>query len=161
MAARRPKDLAKRIARKHTRSLALLAAESGVRFVTREVAEIMHTEMLAQFGGLEGISNPGGLESALARPAQMISYGEERRPGALAAGLAFSVVKNHAFLDGNKRTGFALMVAFLEVNDCDFDAEPEDIVNIFIDLAASNLSESEFVDWVLTHTLKGAPGEDK
>ncbi len=159
MVSRRPKDLAKRIARKHSRSLALLAAESGVRFVTREVAEIVHAEMLAQFGGLEGSNNPAGLESALARPAQMISYGEELRTGALAAGLAFSVVKNHPFLDGNKRTGFALMVAFLEVNDCGFDADPEDIVNVFIDLAAGNLSESEFVSWVLAHTLKGAPGE--
>jgi prophage maintenance system killer protein len=52
------------------------------------------------------------------------------------------------------------MVAFLEVNDCDFDADPEDIVNIFIDLAAGNLSESEFADWVLMHTLKGAPHAD-
>jgi death-on-curing protein len=152
--SRRPKDPAKRIAKKHSRSLALRVAESGLRFVTREVAEIMHAEMLAEFGGLEGTNNPGGLESALARPAQMISYTDQRRPGALAAALAFSVVKNRPFLAGNKRTGFALMAAFLEVNDWDFNADPEDIVNIFIDLAAGNLSESEFVDWVLAHTLR-------
>ncbi len=91
----------------------------------------------------------------------MISYGKERRPAALAAGLAFSIVKNHAFLDGNKRTGFALMVAFLEVNDYDFVADPEDIVNIFIDLAAGSLSEGEFVDWVSAHVVKGAPHEDQ
>jgi death-on-curing protein len=152
--SRDPKDLAKRIARKHTRSLALLAAESGVRFITREVAEIIHSEMLTQFGGLQGFSNAGGLESALARPAQMISYTDERRIGALAAGLAFSVVKNHPFLDGNKRSGFALLDAFLDANDCDFEAEVEDVVNIFTDLAADNLSESEFIDWVLAHTAK-------
>jgi death-on-curing protein len=154
MAHRSPKRLASRIARRHTRSLALLASESGIRFVTREVAEVIHAEMLAQFGGPEGMNNPGGLESALARPAQMISYGEETRPGALAAGLAFSIVKNHPFVDGNKRTGFVLMVAFLEVNGCDFDAEEEDIVNIFVDLAAGTLSENEFTDWVLEHTEK-------
>lgn len=110
--------------------------------------------MLTQFGGLQGFSNAGGLESALARPAQMISYTDERRIGALAAGLAFSVVKNHPFLDGNKRSGFALLDAFLDVNDCDFEAEVEDVVNIFTDLAADNLSESEFIDWVLAHTAK-------
>src|SRR5271166_787870 len=112
--------------------------------------------MLGQFGGLDGIGNPGGLESALARPAQMISYGAEGRAGALAAGLAFSLVKNHPFLDGNKRTGFVVMLAFLEVNRWDFDADEEDIVNIFVDLAAGNLSENEFTDWVLAHTVKSA-----
>ena len=156
MAPRSPKRLASRISRRHTRSLALLASESGFRFVTREVAETVHAEMLAQFGGLDGIGNPGGLESALARPAQMISYGAEGRPGALAAGLAFSLIKNHPFLDGNKRTGFVVMLAFLEVNGWDFDADEEDIVNIFVDLAAGNLSENEFTDWVLAHTVKSA-----
>ena len=64
------------------------------------------------------------------------------------------MVKNHPFVDGNKRTGFALMAAFLEINQSDFDADPEDIVNIFTDLAAGTLSEMEFSAWVLTHTLR-------
>ena len=151
-----PRKLAKQVARRHTRSLALLAAETGLRFVTREVAEIVHAEMISQFGGLEGILNAGGLESALARPAQIISHTDERRPGALAAGLAFAVVKNHPFVDGNKRTGFALMAAFLEINECEFEADPEDIVNIFTDLAAGTLAETEFSAWVVTHTLAGS-----
>ena len=127
-----------------------------MRFVTREVAEIVHAEMISQFGGLEGILNPGGLESALARPAQIISHTNERRPGALAAGLAFAVVKNHPFVDGNKRTGFVLMAAFLEINECEFEADPEDIVNIFTDLAAGTLAETEFSAWLVTHTLAGS-----
>jgi death on curing protein len=150
--ARDPKQLAKRIAHRHSRSLALLASETGIRFVTREVAEIIHSEMISEFGGLDGILAPGGLESALARPAQFVSLSDERRPAVLAAGLAFALIKNHPFIDGNKRSGFALMVSFLDVNSCAFEAEAEDIVNIFTDLAAGVLSEAEFSDWVLAHT---------
>jgi prophage maintenance system killer protein len=55
-----------------------------------------------------------------------------------------------------KRTGFALMAAFLEINECEFEADPEDIVNIFTDLAAGTLAETEFSAWVVTHTLAGS-----
>ena len=150
-----PRKLAQSVVGRHTRSLALLAAETGLRFVTREVAEIVHAEVLSQFGGLEGILNAGGLESALARAAQIISHTNERRPGALAAGLAFSAIKNHPFVDGNKRTAFALLATFLEINQCEFEADEEDIVNIFTDLAAGTLSESEFSAWVVSYARAG------
>ena len=52
------------------------------------------------------------------------------------------------------------MAAFLEVNNCDFDADPEDIVNIFVDLAAGNLLENEFVDWIVAHTVRGTRRTD-
>ena len=57
--------------------------------------------MISEFGGLDGILASAGLESALARPAQFVSFGDERRPAVLAAGLAIALIKNHPFIDGN------------------------------------------------------------
>ena len=77
------------------------------RFISRRALELLHDESLAEHGGRPGLRDEGLLESALARPQQLLAYGEPDL-AALAAAYGFGLVRNHAFVDGNKRAAFWL-----------------------------------------------------
>ena len=106
-----------------------------------------HGELLARFGGLPGVRDHGLLESALHRPKQLFAYGV---PGIfeLAAAYAAGVVKNHPFLDGNKRSGFMAAAIFLESNAHQFHAPEEEVVERTLALAAGAIGEAEYADWL-------------
>ena len=106
--------------------------------------------MLAQHGGMAGIRDDNMLESALAKPRQLFSYGSPTMPE-LAAAYAAGIVKNHPFLDGNKRTGFMLGAGFLERNGYEFSADEVDAVVKTLALAAGEMSEAEFASWLELH----------
>jgi death-on-curing protein len=87
------------------------------RFLSVEIVLAYHEEQLALFGGAAGVRDRGLLESALAQPAA--SFGGEylhRDLHAMAAAYLFHIVRNHPFVDGNKRTGYIAALAFLELN---------------------------------------------
>lgn len=107
----------------------------------------IHEKMLALYGGSAGIRDKGMLDSALSRPRNLFSYGSPSLFD-LAAAYAFGIVKNHPFVDGNKRTCFVLAIAFLEINGYLFQATQADAVVQTLALAASALTESQFAHWL-------------
>jgi len=118
-----------------------------VNWITRDIALAAHARSLRDHGGADGIRDEGLLESALARPRNLASYGE---PDAfdLAAALGYGLVKNHPFVDGNKRTSFLCAYVFLGINGHSLDADEAEAAAIMLDLAAGEASEAEFALWL-------------
>ena len=116
-------------------------------WLTREECLALHEMMLSQHGGSEGLRDENLLESALAKPRHLFAYGKPTMSD-LAASYVFGVVKNHPFIDGNKRTGFMLGAGFLERNGYEFHASEAEAVVRTLALAAGELSESEFAAWL-------------
>lgn len=114
----------------------------------------VHERLLVLNGGAAGIRDNGLLESALARPIQLCNYGENIDIAALAAAYIVGIIKNHPFVDGNKRVGFGMGILFLELNGCRFKANPIDAANTILAVAASEISESELADWLRTNVIQ-------
>lgn len=110
-----------------------------------DVADVLsfHEVMLGRFGGLPGVRDAALLDSAVNRPRQLFAYGEPD-PFALAAAVAEGIVRNHPFLDGNKRAGFMAAALFLEVNGWSFQAAEEDVVVRTLALAAGAIGAAEY-----------------
>jgi death-on-curing protein len=106
-----------------------------------------HNALLSRFGGLEGLRDEGLLESALARPLQLVNYGNPSDFD-LAAAYAHGIVKNHPFLDGNKRSGLMAAALFLEMNGWTFHAPEEEAVLQTLALAAGAIDADEFSAWL-------------
>jgi death-on-curing protein len=121
-------------------------------WLTKQIIIAVHEEQLAEHGGAMGIRDPGLLESALARPLNLAGYGSPD-VAELAAMYALGIIRNHPFIDGNKRTGFAAMFIFLSFNGMTFDPPEVDATITILRLAASDLSDDEFIDWVRMHAL--------
>lgn len=96
----------------------------------------------------------GLLESALARPQNLVAYGEVVTTERLAALYAVGVAKAHAFVDGNKRIAFAVMVAFLKAHGRHLDATEGETTQIMLDVAASVIGEAELQSWIEAHCRK-------
>jgi death-on-curing protein len=116
-------------------------------WITKEECLAFHHELVARFGGLGGIRDEGLLDSALARPQQLFHYGEPSLID-LAASYAEGIVKNHPFLDGNKRSGFMAAALFLETNGFDFHAPEEEAVVHTLALAAGDIAAAEYAAWL-------------
>ncbi|MBI1251905.1 MAG: type II toxin-antitoxin system death-on-curing family toxin [Alphaproteobacteria bacterium] len=116
-------------------------------WVERAAVLMLHDESLSAHGGAVGIRDAGLLDSALARPQNRFAYGEADA-AALAAAYAFGVIKNHPFIDGNKRTGFLCAALFLELNDFRFSAGEADVVLRTLALAAGEMSEDDYAAWL-------------
>lgn len=106
-----------------------------------------HGKLLAIFGGQDGVRDEGLLESALGKPRQLFSYATPDIFD-LAASYAFGIVKNHPFIDGNKRTGFVAAALFLEKNGARIQASEIDAVVQTVALAAGECSEEEYAAWL-------------
>lgn len=106
-----------------------------------------HAKMLERFGGLDGLRDGGLLESALNRPKNLFAYDEPSHFD-LAASYAVGIVKNHPFLDGNKRSGFMAAALFLEANSHDFHAPEEEVVERTLALAAGVIGETDYAAWL-------------
>jgi death-on-curing protein len=117
-------------------------------WLTREAVLAIHAQLLARFGGSSGIRDDNMLESALAKPRQLHAYGQ---PNAyeMAAAYAFGIVKNHPFVDGNKRAGFVAAYTFLGINGIDFTASEEEAVIFTRGLAAGDVTIEEYTLWLL------------
>jgi death-on-curing protein len=106
-----------------------------------------HEQLLSRFGGLSGIRDEGLLESALNRPLQLFHY-ENPSIFELAAAYAHGIVKNHPFLDGNKRSGLMAAALFLESNGWDFEAPEEEAVLQTLALAAGETGAADYAAWL-------------
>ena len=126
-------------------------------WITREECLAMHEKLLAWFGGLEGIRDDGLLDSALNKPRQQLTYGNPTVFD-LAAANAFGIVKNHPFLDGNKRAGFVAAALFLETNGFRFQAPEEEAVLETLALAAGESTESAYAAWLEKNSGRAGVG---
>ena len=107
----------------------------------------LHSEQLAIFGGPAGIRDQGLLESALSWPVNRWNYGESDL-AVLAAAYAFGIVKNHPFVDGNKRASFAALMVFLRINEIAFAPDIAVATAAVVALAAGEIDETGFARWI-------------
>ncbi|MHB8051652.1 MAG: type II toxin-antitoxin system death-on-curing family toxin [Coriobacteriia bacterium] len=124
------------------------------RWVTRVVVDAIQTDMLLTHGGMPGLRNENLLESALARPRQMLAYTPEADLAALAAAYGYGLARNHAYNDGNKRVAFVVMAVFLGLNGREFTASEADVVTTIVALASGKLDEETLADWIRLHTAE-------
>lgn len=125
-----------------------------MRYLTlNEVLEV-HRQVMAQSGGAEGLMHLPALESALAQP-QITFDSADLYPTLLdkAAALGYALIKNHPFLDGNKRTGHAAMEVFLVLNDYEIRAPVDEQERVILQVAASEIEREEFTAWLRTHIV--------
>lgn len=108
----------------------------------------LHDRLLAFDGGAAGIRDVGLLQSALARPQQLLAYGASPYTLDMASAYAVGIVRNRPFVDGNKRTAFVVGVLFLELNGHRFAATEEDATQAVLALAAGTLDEASFSRWL-------------
>jgi death-on-curing protein len=117
------------------------------RWVNRKLLVLLHDESLAMHGGASGIRDEGLLESALARAANLASYGEPDFAD-LAACYAFGLAKNHPFVDGNKRAAFLSVGLFLGLNGYRLTASQAEATVAVFGLAAGDIDEPTFAAWL-------------
>jgi death on curing protein len=116
-------------------------------WLTKEDVLRAHSRELQIFGGAPGVRDNGALESALGRPLNKWQYENAELPE-LAAAYAFGIVRNHPFVDGNKRTGFVAMVASLLLNRIDFAPDPLEATAIILGVAAGEINETSLARWI-------------
>ena len=112
---------------------------------------VLHERLVADFGGLAGVRDQGLLASAMARPRQLAAYGRADIHE-LATAYAAGIIRNHPFVDGNKRVGFMLAYVFLVRNGYRFTASEAAATRAVLDLAAGDLSEKAFTRWLADHS---------
>ena len=120
-------------------------------WLSRIVIDAIHNDQIREHGGAPGLRDESGLESALARPRQKWHYDSGTDLPSLAAAYAFGLVRNHPYLDGNKRIGVLAMMTFLGVNGLELEATEEEVVTEFVALADGSVSESALAAWLRDH----------
>lgn len=126
-----------------------------MRYLTFNEALELHRRLIERYGGSVGIHDLGALESALAQP-RMTFGGEELYPTIVekAAALGFALIKNHPFVDGNKRTGHAAMETFLVLNGFEIDASVDEQEKVILQVAAGELKREAFTGWLRAHIVE-------
>ncbi len=117
-------------------------------------AEEIHKILVENFGGAKGIRDLAILESALARPFQTFSR-KDLYPTVVqkAGALIESILINHPFIDGNKRTGYVLMRLFLNNNNLDIKASQDEKYNFVMEIASGKIKFEKIVEWLSNHTV--------
>ncbi len=118
------------------------------KWISESIAIYIHDDQIAQHGGSYGILDRGLLASALARPRNLYGYEKVTSLYRLAAAYGYGIVKNHSFVDGNKRTGFQVMFAFLRVNGLYLDVFEPEVVLTMQKLASGEITETELAQWL-------------
>lgn len=119
-------------------------------WVSENVVFAIHDELLARFGGLDGVRDKGLIESALTGPQNLTVY-ENPDAADLAAAYAFGLARNHGFLDGNKRTAWVVARTFLADNKLWLKFAPLEAISIMEKTAAGQLTEAELATWFRKH----------
>ena len=115
-------------------------------------ALMLHDRLLALHGGAAGVRDDGLLQSALARPQQHYAYADAPDLIEMATAYTAGIVRNHPFVDGNKRTGFVVGILFLELNGYRFTATQENAAQAVIALAAGTLDEAGYTSFLRANT---------
>ena len=117
-------------------------------FLDVATVEALHAEQIRRFGGLAGLRDRGLLESAVARAEIRATYDPGASVAEIAAALAWGLIKNHAFVDGNKRVGFVSLVVLLDLNGWRLVCTEVEETAMVLRAAAGEISEDEWVTWV-------------
>ncbi len=120
-----------------------------MRFLNSVMVRAIHHDLIKWYGGSHGLRDLGLLESALARPEQLAHYEPDASVGKLAAVLGWGLLKNHAFLDGNKRIGIAAVITFLKLNGFELTCSEVEETAMVLRAAASEMDEAEWTAWVM------------
>lgn len=129
-------------------------------WIDRAFALAIHDRQLAEHGGGSGVRDEGMLESALARPQQRHAYGDPPPDLAeLAACLAFGLARNHAFVDGNKRTAAVACEVFIRLNGAGLEAQDHELYPLYIGLAEGSLEEAAFAEWLRPRIVARPQGQ--
>jgi death-on-curing protein len=121
-------------------------------WISESMAKVIHDDQITEHGGTFGIIDSGLLSSALARPRNLFAY-ERATLIRLAAAYAYGIVRNHPFVDGNKRTAFQVMFVFFKVNGKTLDVPEPEVVTTMTDLAQGSIQEDDLVDWLKKYTF--------
>jgi death-on-curing protein len=123
------------------------------RWLGESLLLAVHDEQIAEHGGRAGLRDLALLQSALARPLNLLAYGD---PDAfdLAAAYAFGIARNHPFADGNKRTAFVAAAVFLLDNGHEIKATDEAIVRVMLSVSAGSMSERELAAWLRASVIE-------
>ncbi len=122
-------------------------------WVLKSVVLAIHSEQLHEHGGSDGLRDATLFDSALAKPLNVYSYSDALDIFTLAASYAFGIARNHAFIDGNKRTAAAISMTFLRLNGWAIKAPKEEEYFTFLHLADGSLSEDEMAAWLRAHAV--------
>ena len=120
--------------------------------LTKDDILLLHTELIATYGGSDGMRDEGLLDSAIHAPFQTFG-GENLYPSLQlkAAGLGFGLIKNHPFIDGNKRIGAHVMLVFLAINGVELVYTQQELIDIVLAVASGGASMLELAEWILHH----------
>jgi death-on-curing protein len=122
-------------------------------WISKALVLAIHSRQLAEHGGADGVRDDGLLDSALGRPRNQFAYNDPTPAiPELAAAYAYGIARNHAFIDGNKRTAAVVCETFLALNGMTLDATDADMYPVFLSLAAGSLTEADLVAWLTAHT---------
>jgi len=122
-------------------------------WISKKAVLAMHSAQLAEHGGSDGIRDETLLDSALAKPLNVFAYADNPDIFRHAGSYAFGIARNHAFVDGNKRTALVVSITFLDRNGWDIEASKEDLYFTFLHLADGSLSEDELAAWFTRHAV--------
>jgi death-on-curing protein len=118
------------------------------RFLGVDAVIALHAALIEESGGSHGLRDAGLLQSAVARAENKVNYDPEATIAMVAASFSWGLIKNHAFIDGNKRIGLAALVVFLEANKCRIACSVEEETAMVLRAAASEITEEEWAEWV-------------
>jgi len=121
-------------------------------WVSKRAVLALHSEQLAEHGGSDGMRDESLLDSALAKPQNVFAYDRDATIFRLAASYALGIARNHAFIDGNKRTSLVVSILFLNRNGWDVEAPKEEVYDSFLGLAAGRVAEDELAEWFSAHS---------
>jgi len=119
----------------------------GYTWIDSDVVLAIHEEQLAEHGGADGVRDMGLLESALARPQNLLAYGPPDLAD-LAAAYAAGIARNHPFIDGNKRTAWVVAEIFVELNGSEIAADDAGAYEAMLSLAEGRIDERVFAAWM-------------
>ena len=123
-----------------------------MNFPSVALIESLQARSIEKFGGSSGLRDRGLLESAVARAENKANYDPDATLPEIAASIAWGIIKNHAFIDGNKRTGFAALTVTLEGNAFELRCTEEEEVAAVLKAAAGEFTEAEWTAWVVENS---------
>jgi death on curing protein len=129
------------------------------RWIDRVVVEAVQFDLVREHGGMPGLRDENGLESALARPRQRRAYKPEADLAELAAAYGHGLAANHPFNDGNKRIAFLVMAVFLELNGRELAAPETEVVTVMLAVAAGELDEEGLASWLRSRLVDAPAGK--
>ena len=130
-------------------------------WLTRRIVDGLHREVIREYGGTPDLRDEGSIDSALARPVNLRLYEPGADLSALAAAHAWGLVKNHGYMDGNKRTGAAAMAVFLMLNGLELQAPEPELVAAMLAAASGEWEEATLASWVRENVAPYEHEEDR